>query len=609
MYKSSIPAAALLLLGSPSVFAIELDPIIVTPTRTAQTADETLSSVSVITRADIERRQTRSVQGALRGLPGVTVTNNGGAGKSTSVFLRGAESDQVLVLIDGIKVGSATLGTTSFEHIPIEQVERIEVVRGPRSSLYGSEAIGGVIQIFTRKGAQDGTLRPFASIGAGSYGTAKGTLGLSGGTPEAWFSVSASGINTGGINACTGKPAPNGAGCFTIEPDTDGYENISGSARAGFSIDNWLSAEINALRAEGETEFDGTFQNETDFIQQAIGGKVRITPFDFWATTVAGGRSDDKTRNFKDGAFASKFNTMRYTASLQNDLTILDDHVVTLGFDYQQDRIASSTAYPVTSRTNSGIFAQYQGALSLFDWQLALREDDNQQFGKNTTGNAALGFTLNEYFRVVGSYGTAFKAPTFNELYFPFFGNPNLDPESSRSYEIGINGNTPWGRWALNAYETRIVDLIAFDATTFLAANIQKARIKGIEATFTTQIDDWTASASLTLLDPENRSSGPNRGNVLPRRARETYSLDVDRQIGDFSVGATLFAAGKRYDDLANMRKLGGYVTVDLRAEYIVTEGLKVQARVENLFDEDYETAAFFNQPGRNFFLTLRYQR
>ncbi|PCH61012.1 MAG: TonB-dependent vitamin B12 receptor [Gammaproteobacteria bacterium] len=613
MKEYCLPAAALLLLGCHSAFAteLELDPVIVTATRTAQTADETLAAVTVITRKDIERLQAQSVQDVLRGLPGVNITNNGGAGRTTSVFLRGAESDHVLVLVDGIRVGSATLGTTAFQHIPVEQIERIEIVRGPRSSLYGSEAIGGVIQIFTRKGG--GALKPFFSVGGGSYDTYNASAGVSGGGEHGWFNLSASGISTKGFNACDGRPEPGGAGCFTTEADKDGYRNLSGSLRAGYRFDNGVEMDAHVLHATGDTEFDGSFVNESETVQQVLGATLRYSPMDIWQLTLVMGRSQDESDNFiRDASdnlrvFQTRFDTERDTLSLQNDLSIATDHLLTVGADYQDDRIDGTTPFAVTSRDNTGLFTQYQGAFGAHDVQLSARRDDNEQFSIQNTGGAAWGYALSDGLRLTASYGTAFKAPTFNELYFPDFGNANLRPEESRSVEIGLGGKTAWGRWSLHTYETRVDDLIASDSGTS-PVNINQARIRGLEAVLGTRLGNWDLNTNLTLLDPENRSGADNDGNVLPRRVRQSLRLDADRDFGQYRLGATLLAAGKRYDDLDNTRELGGYTTLDVRTEYVLTKNWRVQARVENLLDKDYETVAFFNQPGRSLFVTLRYQ-
>lgn len=606
MKKRSLPAAALLLSASPWALANELDAILVTATRTAQTADETLSSVTVITRKEIERKQAQSVQDLLRGVPGISIANSGGLGKDTSVFLRGTESDHVLVLIDGVKVGSATLGTTAFQDIPVEQIERIEIVRGPRSSLYGSEAIGGVIQLFTRKGG--GELKPFVSFGGGSNQTYSASVGVSGGGERGGFSLSASGIDTGGFNACEGKPSPGGAGCFTTEPDQDGYRNLSGSLYTGYRFNTGAEVDVHALRAHGKAGFDGTVVNESEPVQQVLGGTLRFSLAKLSRVTLTAGRSRDESDNFKDGAFQTRFDTQRDTLAVQNDLSIAPEHLLTLGADYQDDRVDSTTAFAVAARDNTGLFVQYQGAFGGHDVQGSLRQDDNEQFGKRNTGGAAWGYALDKNRRLTVSYGTAFKAPSFNELYFPGFGTSTLRPEKSDSFELGLGGKSAWGYWSLNAYETRIDDLIAFDASIFAPANIDQARIRGLETVVGTRLHGWDLNANLTLLDPQNRAQDANDGNVLPRRAKQSLRVDADRDFGHYRFGTTLLAAGKRYDDLANTQRLSGYATIDLRTEVALTKNWRAQARVENLLDKDYETAAYFTQPGRNLYLTLRYQ-
>lgn len=604
LLKRAPLAAALIFLSVPATAADAPLKIVVTPTRTAQTVDESLASVSVVDRKQIEQRQARTVEDALRGLPGLDFSNNGGRGRATQVFMRGAEGDHVLVLVDGVKVGSPTLGQTQFENLPIGQIERIEVVRGPRSSLYGSEALGGVIQIFTRKGG--GPLTPSFSVTGGSHETGEATAGLSGGGANSWFNLSASGTDTQGINACRGVPGL--AGCFVNEPDDDAYRSVSGSARAGMRFDNGAEMDAHYLRTESESFFDGGFVNESENMQQVLGGSLRASPHAIWRATLLGGRSWDDSDNFRNGVKMSRFDGRRDTLSLQNDFTLAPQHVISLGADYQKDRISSDTAYPVTSRDNYGVFGQYQAGTGRHNAVFGLRRDDNEQFGGKTTGNAAYGYDLTRALRVTASYGTAYKAPTFNELYFPFFGDPDLDPETARTIEAGISGNHALGKWAVHVFHTRLENLIAFDAARRLAANVDDARIRGLELEAGAVLAGWAAQASLTLLDPENRSNGANRGNVLPRRAEESLRLDTDRDFGRFTAGASMIAAGKRYDDLANRQKLDPYVTFDLRGGYRVTDHWLLQGRAENLLDRDYETAAFFNQPGRSLFITLAYQ-
>jgi vitamin B12 transporter len=602
--------AALLVNAVTSAFAGDNTekPIIVTATRTTQTADESLASVTVINRQDIERQQALSIQHLFQGLPGISIANNGGPGKNTSVFMRGTESDHVLVMIDNIKVGSATSGTTAFENIPIEQIERIEIVRGPRSSLYGSEAIGGVIHIFTRKG-DGGGFKPHFSFGYGSYDTFNGSAGLSGGGKQGWFNMTVSGMGTDGFNACTGKPSPNGAGCFTIEPDRDGYHNVAGSMRAGYRFKNGLEIDANFMHSAGKTKFDGSFVNKSELAQQVFGGTARFSPMNFWRINLIAGRSKQDSDNFNGTFFTSQFNTLRDTITLQNDFTLGKNHLLTVGADYQNDNVDSTEDFTVNTRTNWGVFTQHQASIAKHNMQLSLRHDDNEQFGSHVTGGAGWGYAITDKILLTANFGSAFKAPTFNELYFPSFGNANLRPEKSRSFEFGARGNMDWGNWSLNVYETKIDNLIAFDASTFAPGNIDQARIRGLEAIVNTQIKGWQLNGNLTFLDPENRSSGANKGNILPRRAEQSFRLDANRTLFDkIRIGGMFLAEGKRFDDLANTRKLDNYVRFDLRAEYIINQNWRLQGRIENLFDKDYETAAFFNQPGRNFFATLRYQ-
>ncbi len=601
-----LSVAALLLSTDYPVLATELEPIVITASRTAQTVDQTLSSVSVITREEIERQQPQSIQDLLRGVPGVNLSNNGGLGKASSMFLRGTESDHLLVLIDGIKTGSATLGSTAFEHIPVEQIERIEIVRGPRSSLYGSEAIGGVIQIFTRKGG--GSLTPHFSLGGGRYQSTTTSAGLSGGGQRGWFSLNLSRSDTAGFNACDGKPSPDGAGCFTIEPDRDGYNNHSTALRAGYRFDSGLELDTHALRTTGKSEFDGDFVNASKSVQQVVGGSARYALRDDWELSLSAGQNQDQVDSFKESTFLSRFDTVRDVISVQSDHFITPDHLLTVGFDYQDDRVGGNTAYAVDARDNHALFTQYQGMVGNHNLEFSLRRDKNEQFGVQGTGTLAWGFPFNNTLQFTASYGSAFKAPTFNELYYPFYGNPNLQPEESRSLELGMVGTPLWGEWSLNLYENRIDQLIAFDASTFSPANIDRARIRGIEAVLTTRLERWDLHTNLTLLEPKNRANSSYHNHQLPRRSRHYLRFDADRDYGAYRIGATLVAVGKRYEDLANTQKLGGYATLDLRGEYLLAPNWKLQARLENLFDKDYETAAYYNQPGRTLFLTLRYQ-
>lgn len=584
-------------------------PVIVTATRTAQTADTALASVTVISRKDIEQQQARSVQDLLRGVAGISISNNGGMGKSSFVFMRGTESDHVLVLVDNIKVGSATSGTTAFENIPIDQIERVEIVRGPRSSLYGSEAIGGVIHIITRKGTGSG-FRQHLNFGGGSFGTFEGATGMSYNGTQGWLNLTASGIGTQGFNACNGTSS---AGCF-VDPsdpalfDRDGYRNVAGSMRGGYRFQNGLEIETNFMQSAGKTHYDGSFVNKTVLMQQVVGGTIRYAPTAFWNFNLIAGSSREDSDNLLGTAFQSRFNTTRDNVSVLNTFTVAKDQQLTLGMDYQRDHIKSNYAFEVMSRTNWGVFAQHQANIAAHNLQFSIRHDDNQQFGSRVTGNAGWSYPLSDKFLLIANFGSAFKAPTFNELYFPGFSNPNLKPEDSLSYEFGTRGHASWGNWSINAYETRIDNLITYDARIFAPNNIDQARIRGIEGILSTQIMAWQINTNLTLMEPVDRGSGSDRGNILPRRAEQSFRLDLNREFGKYAVGGMLLVEGQRYDDLANTRKLDAYAKLDLRAEYQFAPKWRLQGRIDNVSDEHYETAAFYNQAGRSFFAMVRYQ-
>ena len=592
--------------------ATDLDDVLVTATRTTITVDDALAAAEVIDRAQIERSQAQSLQDLLRGRAGINLSNQGGAGKLSTLFLRGTESDHVLVLVDGVRIGSATAGLASFQDLPVELIERVEIVRGPRSSLYGADAIGGVIQVFTRRAKQG--VSPRFSVGGGSHGLRTASAGIDVGGTRGWFGADAGYQRTDGINACDGFFDPvtfAGAGCFIApgsQPDRDGYRNRSVSLRGGFNAGETFSAEARALRAEGHNDYDGDFVDNSDVVQQVVGGNARWTPNDRFQLKFNLGRNTDISESYLGDVFSNRFDTTRDSAGLQGDFQLARDQLLTAGLDWQRDRADVDDPFsPFDARRhNRAAFVQYQGGFGAHDLQAALRRDHDDQFGGHTTGNLAWGMEFASDLRLTASVGTAFKAPTFNELYYPFFGNPALDPESSRSMELGLGQRRGGWHWQLSAYDTRIDDLIAYDAAIGLPNNIDEARIRGAEFTYGATLAGWDLQAAASHVDPRS-ASGTSDGNVLPRRARNSARVDLDRSFGKFDFGASVVGEGRRYDDVANTRELGGYGTLDLRAGYAFAPGWQLQARIANAFDKHYETAAFYNQPGREVTLSLRY--
>jgi len=612
MMKKSLLAAALLGCTMAAQAADQNDasalaPVIVTATRTAITADEALSSVTVITRADIERLQPLSVPDLLAGLPGVSFASSGGYGQQTSLFMRGTNSTHTLLLVDGVRVASVSAGLAAFEQIPVEQIERIEIVRGPRSSLYGADAIGGVIQIFTRRGTRDGGLRPSFSVTTGSNKLLRGQAGLSGGSEHAWYNLGVGAQYTRGINACRIGAGVVFAGCFTDEPDRDAYRNKNLSASGGYRWGNGAELTGTWLRSLGEIHFDGSYQNRSRTLQQVVGSSFGFNPLEAWKTTLSVGQNLDRYDNYENREFVGYIYSRRNQASWQNDLSVASNQLLTLGIDWQGEHIDSDTGFLASRRNNTGAYVQYQGTFGRHEVQLSARRDHNGQFGDHNTGAAAWGYRFDHGLRLSASYGSAFHAPTFNDLYYPYgSGNPDLKPEKSRSAELGLSQQLDAWNWSLNAYQTRIDQLIALDSNYF-PSNISKARIRGVEGQLGVKLAGWQLQGYLGWLQPRNEDGGVNDGRTLPRRPGHTARVDLDRRFGAFGVGATVNAAGRSYDDAANRHPLAGYATTDLRASWRFAPDWQVEARLANVLDRHYETVWYFNQPGRSAFLTLRY--
>jgi vitamin B12 transporter len=612
MMKKSLLAAALLSCTMAAQAADQNDasalaPVIVTATRTAITADEALSSVTVITRADIARLQPLSVPDLLAGLPGMSFANTGGYGQQTSLFMRGTNSTHALLLVDGVRVASVSAGLAAYEQSPVEQIERIEIVRGPRSSLYGADAIGGVIQIFTRRGTRDGGLQPSFSVTTGSNSLLRGQAGLSGGSEHAWYNLGVGAQYTRGINACRLGAGVVFAGCFTDEPDRDAYRNKNLSTSGGYRWDNGAELTGTWLRSLGEIHFDGSYQNRSRTLQQVAGSSFSFNPLEAWKTTLSEGQNLDRYDNYENRDFVGYIYSRRNQASWQNDLSVASNQLLTLGIDWQGEHIDSDTGFLASRRNNTGGYVQYQGTFGRNEVQLSARRDHNGQFGNHNTGAAAWGYRFDHGLRLSASYGSAFHAPTFNDLYYPYgSGNPDLKPEKSRSAELGLSQQQETWNWALNAYQTRIDQLIALDSNYF-PSNISKARIRGVEGQLGVKLAGWQLQAYLGWLQPRNEDGGVNDGRTLPRRPGRTARVDLDRRFGAFGVGATVNAAGRSYDDAANRHPLGGYATTDLRASWHFAPDWQVEARLANVFDRHYETVWYFNQPGRSAFLTLRY--
>ena len=580
--------------------------VIVTASRLEQPLDESLASVTVIRRADIERAQARTVEELLAGVEGLSVAGGGGLGKVTSVFVRGAESDHTLWLVDGVRIGSVTTGTPSLQDLPIDTIERIEIVRGPRSSLYGADAIGGVVQVFTRRGRG---AAPSLRLTGGSNGTRQGAASVGFGGEAAWVDLQASHLETDGIDSCRGLPFPPGGGCFISEPDRDPYRNTSGNVRAGWRVSPSLEVQGFVQRSEGRGDFDGSFVNESDIANQVAGLELAAEPRRGLALE-ADGRAFVGTRSRASA-------TARSAACSTPGATAPPGRTTSRSARRPAGARPRLAAGPGREQhaVRRGLALEPRGLRAVPAGPSAGTSSPRRP-GSTTTNSSARTRPAASRGAWASRAGcTSMPAPArpsrrrrSTSCISPVSATRDSIPRRRSSLEVGLKQSTGWGRWTLAAFGSDVDDLIAFDSATFLPQNVARARLAGVEGSLRVQRAGWRLEQSLTWLDAEDRSAGSTRGRELPRRpalsGRTTLGWSTDR----LDLGVSAQFAGRRYDDLANRQALGSYAVVDLTGGWRLSASTEVQLRVANLFDREYETAYLYPSLGREAFVTVRYR-
>jgi len=571
--------------------AVNQPVVVVTGVRHAQTVDDSLASVTVIDRNDIEKSPEVDLISLLAQQAGVDVSRTGGAGQSSTLFLRGTNSNQTLVLIDGVRVASSTQGVFDFAHLPLNQIERIEIVRGPRAAFWGSDAIGGVIQIFTRKPP-----RLEVSAHVGSYGERGGSVSL--GTGDDTLGV------TLGHDRLRGFSATN-SGAYGFNPDDDGYHNTNLSLRGKTALGS-QSLGYNALYTDAFVDFD---QGTTHARNGSAGVTLSGALGDGWTHVLGIGHSRE---DLDTPAFDEQLASRRFSLDwlLMHDLGT--NGGITTGVNWAHEDGTSISAFSGTqfdnSRTNSAGFVGYNGRFGSQLLELAGRYDHNSQFGSAFTGSAAWGWQIDQATRLRLSWGQGFRAPDFNELYSPgfgglFAGNPALRPERSQSFEAGLTWAPASGhKFDVSLWRTRVNDLVAFDGPLFEAININRAAIDGGEIGYRYTTGHWSAGVAATIQHARDQDTGLD----LLRRPRR--KLDADLRY-DFRNGLDVaidgLAASTRSDFAGD---LAAYHLLNLAAGWNFHPGWRVEARLGNLFDEKYELAQGYNTPGRNGQLTLSWQ-
>jgi vitamin B12 transporter len=618
--KKTILASLIGLAFAPSSFATEninLDDVVVTASRIGQSRESVIADVTVINREEIERAGQSTFIELLQTQPGVEIASNGGAGKTSSVFLRGTNPSQVVVLIDGLRVSSATSGYTTFENIPLAQIEKIEILRGPATSLYGQDAIGGVIQIFTKKGG--GKPQFYAGIGYGSYNTKTADAGISGAINDTKFALSVSSSDTDSFSALRTN--------FNIDKDKDGYRNLAVTGSVSHKIAEGHEIGIQLFSSEGHSNYDSgvnTFNNYVDLSQLSFGLLSKNQLTSNWKSTIRIGEGIDDQFNKFDVGSSGKFKTKQNQFSWQNDIG-MPIGTLTLLYDRLEQKVVSDTPYEKTKRNTDGFLIGYLADIDNHSIQTTLRTDHSTQFGTNTTGGIGYGYKINPNWRVTGSYGKAFRAPTFNDLYYAYtyggvtypFNNPNLKAEKSENFEGSLRYQDETKDASVTIYQNTIDDFITLNQS-YLPINVN-AKIKGITFAASRHWNDWILKGSIDVESPKNQETN----NTLARRARNHASINLGKSWGDWYFSTEVLGSSKRYNDADNQKQLSGYSLVNVTADYKINREWSVQGRINNLLDKDYSlaygstaadgnfgTPSFsvpYNTSGSNLFVSIRY--
>ncbi len=560
------------------------EPMLVTASRVAQTVDQTLASVTVIDRPEIEASQALDVMSVLRLQTGVDVARTGGPGSQTSVFLRGTNSNHALVLIDGVRVTSVHTGAFAWENLPLSQIERIEIVRGPRASFYGSDAIGGVIQIFTRKAnAFD------VQVTAGGDGLKQIELAGGGAVAGGRYWIAANQRDYDGFSS------QNESG-FSFDPDDDGFDQTGLNVGFERQVGGNHLVRVSGRASDSEVEFDqGVTQTRQEQLSLRLEGQLTQK---LNHSLLIGYATDDT----ETPAFFSQVETERNDVEWSAHYSAGQATFITTGFAYvEEDGV--STSYS-GDRENIAGFLGAQTQLRDHDFQISTRYDDNSEFGSEWTGQAAWGVDLNDRWRTWASYGEAFRAPNLSEQLSPgfggqFAGNPDLQPESSQSAELGVKFRSGQHRSSLSLFDTDITNLIAFAGVDFQAINIAEANIQGVELQYGWANTAWQADVAFTWQDTET-----GNGTPLLRRPDEKLGVQIQRKFTWGNLGVDALYASERQDFGV---ELDAYTLVNLRGSWQIRDNWHLEARLENLTDEDYQLAAGFNTPDRTGHVTLRW--
>ena len=587
--------------------ADDLETITVTASRSPMNIADSLASQVVITRAEIDRIQPKSVLDILSTVAGLDISTSGGRGQASSVYMRGANSGHTLVLLNGVRISSASLGSTNVQNIAPELVERIEIVKGPRAALWGSDAIGGVIQIFTRK-LNSGEHFVSANVGSEGYSMINGGVGIEHG--DGFTSLRVEHEESDGFDAKDDN-----------ETDDDGYSFDSFAINGQQQIDKSLSLNWLAQLDKGDTEYDSSFgANESEVNNHVwqlganynwqAGGVNSITQFSV---------SQNRTSNIGYGNGTSKSDGTKYDSrrnqySLLNSSELSSQWQLNLGADLYQEELKGDAEYDKTKRDTTGVFAHAMFNDNKLSYELAARYDDVEGIDSETTFNTSVGYQVTQSTQLSVSAGTGFKAPTFNDLYYPlnfgYKGNSDLVSETSKSYEFSVKSQFDALSIAFNLYQTDIEDLIDWSGSdkdgNVTPVNVDDVEIKGAELGANYQGFGGVHQFNVSYIEAEDASTGKQLG----RRAKNHISYQFDTTLAKADLYAEIQYKGKRYDYLfgGTVVKLDSYSLVNLGVSYPVSDNIKLQAKVNNVFDENYQTSSAYFTQERVAYFGITYQ-
>jgi len=612
--RSLLAVAVLAAAAAPVSSQTVLNPIVVTGSREPQPLDRVTADVVVIDAERIRASTADSVEDLLRREAGVQLSRTGGPGQSASVFIRGGSSANTVVLVDGVRVGSATLGQVEFESLSLSQIDHIEVLRGPGSSLYGADAVGGVVQIFTRRG--EGEPRVTAHAAIGGYHSYELQAGVSGGQGGFDYAASLGRESSRGVSAL--KP---GDQFGNYNPDDDGFKRDTAQAKLGFTPVTGHRVGLNVVSSRLNAQYDASeflpptfapdntpdFRNklDTDVIALDYRGVINSA----WTTSALLSHNDDDLKS--GGSVINRFRTQRDQVTWQNALKVGTDQQLVLALEHLGEKAHSDSFTDDVKRNNTAAVLGYTGSFGPHVIQADLRHDANSVYGGNTTGRLGWSMEVANNLRVRALAGTTFRAPSFNELYFPGFGVADIKPERGRSLELGINWRAGDSEASATVYQNRLRDLIFYETDRTLcptdpaydfgcARNIGRARLQGATLSGAQRWGAWRVSGTVDFLDAKDTDTGAR----LTRRAAHQESLSADYGVGAWNVGAALLAVGARPDGTVT---LASYVTLDLRARWRFNPQWQVEAKLLNASNREIEPARDYQSLGRQAWIGVRY--